>query len=178
MIKDVAVAACLLAFSAVAAAQPTIGWPDTVDLLAQEKSQAEACIALLKDAGDKRAITEGRIAYGEAKAAADGVIAGFTIALVQGGKPENLPRTQANLEKAGKGLKEVCDAAITAATAAGGTRGVVDEIVKGAVGPVVDALKSAAGALWTQHVEQDKLEMETIKGQLQEAKWPDFGPAP
>ena len=153
MIKDVAVAACLLAFSTVAAAQPTIGWPDTVDLLVQEKSQAEACVALLKDAG-------------------------FTIALVQGGKPENLPRTQANLEKAGKGLKEVCDAAIKAATAAGGTRGVVDEIVKGAVGPVVDALKSAAGALWTQHVEQDKLEMDSIKGQLEAAKWPDFGPAP
>jgi hypothetical protein len=41
---------------------------------------------------------------------------------------------------------------------------------------VVDALKSAAGALWSRHVEMAKLEMETIRGQLQEAKWPEFGP--
>ena len=51
----------------------------------------------------------------------------------------------------------------------------MEDIAKGAVGPMVDATKSAAGALWTRHVEKDKLELETIKTQLEAAKWPVFG---
>jgi len=175
--KIVFFAPSFLAFSIVSVAAQTAGWPDTIDLLAQERSQAEACVDLLKSSGDEPTITQGRITYGAAKAAADGVIAGFTVALVEGGKPQNLPRIQANLEKAGVGLQEVCDAAAKAAHAAGGTKGVVDEIVTAAVGPVVDALKLAAGALWTQHVENGKLEQETIKTELDAAKWPDFGEA-
>jgi hypothetical protein len=164
----------VLATGAPAAAQSTTGWPDTIDLLAQERSQAETCAELLKSNGDKAAITAGRITYDAAKAKADGVIAGFTIALVEGGKPEELPKIEANLEKAGAGLQQVCDAAVKSASSAGGTKGVVEDIAKGAVGPLVDAIKSAAGALWTQHVEKDKLEVETIKTQLEAAKWPDF----
>lgn len=164
----------VLATCAPAAAQSTTGWPDTIDLLAQERSQAETCAELLKSNGDKAAITAGRITYDAAKAKADGVIAGFTIALVEGGKPEELPKIEANLEKAGAGLQQVCDAAVKSASSAGGTKGVVEDIAKGAVGPLVDAIKSAAGALWTQHVEKDKLEVETIKTQLEAAKWPDF----
>ena len=145
-----------------------------MDLLTQERTQAQACVNLLKSSGDKSTITEGRITYGAAKAAADGAIAGFMIALVEGGKPEDLPRIQANLERAGTGLQEVCDAAAKAARAAAGTKGLVDKIVTAAVGPVIDALKSAAAVLWTQHVEKDKLEREMIEGQLRAAKWPDF----
>jgi hypothetical protein len=109
-----------------------------------------------------------------AKAKSDGVIAGFTVALVEGGKPEDLPKIEANLEKAGAGLQEVCDAAVKSASSASGTKGVVEDIAKGAIEPVVDGIKSAAGALWTRHVEKDKLEIETIKTQLEAAKWPDF----
>src|SRR5271166_4944182 len=57
-----------------------------------------------------------------------------------------------------------------------GRPGLVDEAVKAAVGPVVDALKAAAGALWGRHVKMEDLEIDTIKGQLEAAKWPDFGP--
>ncbi len=131
--------------------------------------------ALLKDSGDTAAIRKGRVAYGAAKAASDGVIAGFTVALVEGYKPEKLPPLQANLGRAGKGLKEVCDAAVASASAAGGSKGVVEDLAKGAVEPIVDGLKAGAGALWTRHVEEDKLEIETIKGQLEAAKWPEFG---
>jgi len=52
----------------------------------------------------------------------------------------------------------------------------VEDLANGAVEPVVAGLKGVAGALWVRHVEEDKLEMETIKGQLAAAKWPDFGP--
>ena len=43
---------------------------------------------------------------------------------------------------------------VKATPAEGGTQGVVEEIAKGAVGPVVDALKSAGAALWTRKVER------------------------
>ena len=170
------VSALFLVFGSVpiAAQATTVGWPDTIDLLAQERTQAQACVNLLKSSGDKPTITEGQITYGSAKAAADGAIAGFMIALVEGGKPEDLPLIEANLEKAGAGLQEVCDAAAKAARVREGTKGFIDKLVTAAVGPVVDALKSAAAALWTRHVEKDKLEREMIEGQLQAAKWPDF----
>ncbi len=176
MNKNIFLAASFLLFGSVpiAAKATTVGWPDTIDLLAQERTQAQACVNLLKSSGDKPTITERQITYGAAKAAADGAIAGFVIALVEGGKPQDLPRIQANLERAGAGLQEVCDAAAKAARAAGGTKGLVDKIVTAAVGPVIDALKSAATALWARHVEKDKLEIETVKGQLEAAKWPDF----
>ncbi len=129
----------------------------------------------MKAAGDKAAILDGRIAYGSAKAAADGAIAGLTVALVQGGNPADQPKLNANLDKAGAALQAVCDGAIKAAKKAAEGRGLIDDAVKAAVGPVVDALKAAAGALWTRHVEKDKLEIETIKAQLEAARWPDFG---
>ena len=158
----------------IAVQAATTGWPETMDLLTEQRSQAESCVNLLKSSGDKATITAGRNAYNTAKAKADGVIAGFSIALVEGGKPEDLPRIQANVEKAGAGLQEVCDAAVKAASSASGTKGVVEDIAKGAIGPVVDGIKSAASTLWTRHVEKDALEIETIKGQLEAAKWPDF----
>jgi hypothetical protein len=72
-----------LTLSASAAAQPTAGWPETIDRLSEQRSQAEACVALLKDSGDAAAIRKSRIVYGAAKAASDGVIAGFTTGLVE-----------------------------------------------------------------------------------------------
>ena len=41
--------------------------------------------------------------------------------------------------------------------------------------PTVKAISAGLGALWTRKVETDKLELETIKTQLEAAKWPDFG---
>ena len=161
---------------AEALAQGTAGWPDTIRLLTHEKSQAKACVALLKSAGDKPAVLDGQIAYNDAKAAADGVITGLSIALVQGGKPQDFPTIQADMEEAGKGLQTVCDAAVKTARAAQGTKGVVSGIVTEAVQPLIDALKAAAGAVWANHIETAKLEREMIEKQLEAAKWPEFGP--
>ena len=49
------------------------------------------------------------------------------------------------------------------------------DLRKGAVEPVVVGPRDGAGALWAHHIEEDKLEIETIKGQLEAAKWPEFG---
>ncbi len=159
-----------------ATAEATVGWPDTIDLLVKQRSQAAECAALLKDVGDKATIAQGRTIYGQAKAASNGAIAGLEVALVQGYKPEKLKRIQTDLDAAGAGLQDVCDAAKKAASTAAGTKGVVSDIVKAAVEPVVGAIKDGLGAVWARHIEEDKAEKNSIKGQLEAAKWPEFGP--
>jgi hypothetical protein len=130
-----------------AAAQSTAGWPDTIDLLAHERSQADECVSLLKSAGNDSTIDHERTVYGQAKAASDGAIAGLEVALVQGYKPESLKGIHADLDAAGVGLQEVCDAAKKAASEASGTKGIVSDIVKAAVEPVVGAIKDGVSAV-------------------------------
>jgi hypothetical protein len=161
--------------AAYAAQTASVGWPEMTDSLTQLRSRAQSCVEVLKSGSDKAAILAGRITYGDAKAAADGVIAGLTTTLVQGGKPATLPNVRANVEKAGVGLKEVCDAAVKTASAAPGTKGVIDTILAAPLEPIITAISSGIAALWMRHVETDKLELETIKTQLEAAKWPNFG---
>ncbi len=165
----------LAVLAPAAAATTGVGWPETIELLTQERSQAETCVDVLKSSGDKSAIATGRLTYGAAKAQADGVIAGLTIALVQGGKPDTLPEVLTRLKEAGLGLQEVCDSALKTVSGAGGNKGVVEEILKGPIEPIVNAISSGVSAVWTRQVEKDKLALETIRAQLEAAKWPDFG---
>jgi hypothetical protein len=110
--------------------------------------------------------------YGIAEGEMDGVIAGLTTALVQGGNPDSLPTARTSLDNAGKGLKEICDAAVKTVTP--NTKGVWEEIAKGAVEPLFKTISDGVGALWTRHVEKDQLEVETKKAQLEAAKWSKF----
>ena len=165
--KIVALVGALLFTVAPAGAQTSLGWPDMIDLLAQQRSQAEVCAQTLKSGSDNAALATGRLTYGLAKSQSDGVIAGLTVALVQGGEPDGLPTALTSLRKAGDGLQEVCNAALTAASA-DGSRGLVEEIMKAPIEPIVNAISSGVSALWTGHVERDKLELETIETRLEQ----------
>jgi hypothetical protein len=148
---------------------PPIGWPEVIALLTKAKTQATTCVQVLKSNGDKSSIASAQLTYGMAEGEMDGIIAGLTI---QGGDPSSVPTARASLETAGKGLKEICDAAVKTVTP--NTKGVWEEIAKGAVEPLVKAISDGVGALWTRHVEKDTLEIETKKTQLEAAKWPKF----
>ena len=154
------------------AAQAPLGWPEVIALLTKARTQATTCVQVLKSNGDKAALARAQLTYGMAEGEMDGVIAGLTTALVQGGNPSSLPTARTSLETAGKGLKEICDAAVKTITP--NTKGVWEEIAKGAVEPLFKAISDGVGALWTRHVEKDKLELETKKTQLEAAKWPKF----
>ena len=156
----------------VCTAQATLGWPEVIGLLAKAKTQATTCVQVLKSNGDKAARASAQLTYGMAEGEMDGIIAGLTTALAQGGDPSSLPTAQTSLETAGKGLKEICDAAVKTVTP--NTKGVWEEIAKGAVEPLFKTISDGIGALWTRHVEKDKLEIETKKTQLEAAKWPAF----
>jgi hypothetical protein len=117
-------AAIALVFPAAswAAPPPAMGWPEVIALLAKARTQATACVQVLKSNGDKAAIGSAQLTYGMAEGEMDGVIAGLATALVQGGSPDILPTARTSLETAGKGLKEICDAA--SKTVAPNTKGV------------------------------------------------------
>jgi hypothetical protein len=153
-------------------AEASFGWPEVIALLAKAKTQATTCVQVLKSNGDKAAVASAQMTYGMAEGEMDGIIAGLTTALVQGGDPNSLPTARASLETAGKGLKEICDAAVKSVTP--NTKGLWEEIAKGAVEPLIKAICDGVGALWMRHVEKDTLERETKKSQLEAAKWPKF----
>jgi len=154
-------------------AQATLGWPEVIALLAKARTQATTCVEVLKTSGDKTALASARLTYGMAEGEMDGVIAGLTTTLVEGGDPGRLPTVRTSLETSGRGLKEICDAAVKTITP--NAKGVWDEVAKGAVEPMFKAISDGVGALWTRHVENDRLELETKKSQLEAAKWPKFG---
>jgi hypothetical protein len=153
-------------------AEAPLGWPEVIALLAKAKTQATACVEVLKANGDKAAVARAQLTYGLAEGEMDGVVAGLITALVEGGDPGSLPTARDGLDAAGKGLKTTCDAAVK--SIAPNTKGVWDEIAKGAVEPLIGAISSGVGALWTHHVEKDALERETKKTELEAARWPKF----
>ena len=117
------------------AAQASLGWPEVIALLTKARTQATTCVEVLKSSGDKAALASARLTYGMAEGEMDGVIAGLTTALVEGGDPDRLPTVRTSLETSGKGLKEICDAAVKTITP--NTKGVWEEIAKGAVEPLI-----------------------------------------
>jgi hypothetical protein len=159
--------------STFCAAQATLGWPEVVALLTKARTQATTCVEVLESSGDEAALARARLTYGMAEGEMDGVIAGLTTALVEGGDPGRLPTVRTSLETSGKGLREICDAAVKTITP--NTKGVWEEAAKGAVEPLFTAISDGVGALWTRHVEKEKLELATKKSQLEAAKWPKFG---
>jgi hypothetical protein len=153
-------------------AQTPLGWPEVIALLTKARTQAMTCVQVLKSNGDKSSIVKAQLTYGMAEGEMDGIIAGLTTALVQGGDPSSLPNARTSLETSGKGLKAICDAAVKTVTP--NTKGVWEEIAKGAVEPLFKTIADGVGALWTRHVEKDQFELATKKSQLEAANWPKF----
>lgn len=151
-----------------------IGWPEAVGRLAGERSKAETCAALLKGHGDKQQSFRGQLAYGEAKANFDAVIAGLVTALTEGGNPKSLPSLQTDLEHGATGLGNFCQTVSDLLPNASGQKGVVADIAKAAVEPVIKALSEGVAALYNNHRKDDALTIETIKTQLEATKWPEF----
>ena len=69
--------------------------------LRQERTLAETCVALLKEHGKKitGAIERGQLAYADAKAEYDAIIAGLDVALAQSDQPASLPHLEARLRR-------------------------------------------------------------------------------
>jgi hypothetical protein len=165
----------LIGATAPALASPRdVAWPEAVARLAHERSLAQICSGALKAHGDAQQISRGEFAYGEAKANFDEVIAGLITALDEGETPKALPDLEADLERGEAGLREFCQTVSDFLPAEAGQRGIIDEMVKAAVDPAIDALKDGVAALYNNHRADSALTRATIKTQLEAARWPDF----
>ena len=114
------------------------------------------------------------MAYGDAKAIFDGVIAGLITALTGGGNPKSFPGLETELKHGATSLGKFCQTVSDLLPSSSGQKGVLADIVKAAIQPVIDALSEGVAALYNNHRRDDALTIETIKTQLEAAKWPNF----
>ena len=164
---------------AAAEAPPAIGWQEAVARLAGERTRADACAGLLRRYGDEAAKAQGQVAYGEAKAEVDGVIAGLTVALARRAEPASLPDLEGRLGREVGRLDAVCARAEAAAPQEPGSKGgVLADLATGAVKPLVEAVQALVLDARHAAAEDDRLTAETIKTQLGAATWPKFGDVP
>jgi hypothetical protein len=153
----------------------SIGWPEAVSRLVEERSKAETCAASLKGHGDQEQIARGRLTYSTARADFDGVIAGLITALAEGGTPESFPSLETKLERGASALGEFCRTVADLVPRESGRKGILDRIVKAAIEPVIKALSEGVATLYADHRKDDALTRQTIQTLLEAAKWPDFG---
>ena len=148
-----------------------MSWQDAVAQLAQERTQAETCAAALKKHGDAAAVDRGAPAYGQAKAEYDGIIAGLDVVLAQKAEPVSLTDLQGRLRRGFEQREAFCRAALSLVPPrAAGEKGVLDEIAKGAIGPVLQAVQ----AIYLRAKDDSALTRATIRTQLEATSWPAF----
>jgi hypothetical protein len=162
----------VLCLAGPALSAPDINWQEAVAQLAQERTQAETCVRLLKKYGNGAAIDRGSIAYGEAKAEYDGVIAGLTVALAQKAQPASLPDLEARLQRGFAKREAFCRSvqALMPPPQTAGERGVIEEIVSGALKPLIEAVQ----AIYLGAKDAAALTCATIRTQLEATSWPEF----
>jgi hypothetical protein len=147
-------------------------WPEAVAALAAERTRAETCGRLLKrHAGhDAAALSRGELAYAEAKADVDAVIAGLTIVLAQRGTPPQLPDLETRLTRGVQAREAFCRQVTALVPEDPGTR----ELLVPLLGAVLPPLLEAARTLFTFEKEQDRLLRQTIQTQLEATIWTPF----
>ena len=158
------------------ATEPSLGWPEVIALLTKAKTQATTCVQVLKANGDKASITRAQFTYGLAQGEMDGLIAGLTTALVQGGDPSSLTIARTSLETGRKGPQG--DLRRRGQDSDPEHEGCVGRDREGRGRTLVQGDFRRLGALWTRHVEEDKLEVETKKSQLEAANGPNSATSP
>jgi hypothetical protein len=155
-----------------------IGWPEAVSRLAEQRSKAETCVAVLKGHGNTARIERGSLDYATVKGDFDAVIAGLITVLAEGGAPQTLPSLETEMQQGASGLSEFCKAVAALLPSASGQKGIVGDIVKATVGPTIKMLSDAVSTLYQDHREDNALTRQTIETQLEATKWPDFADVP
>jgi hypothetical protein len=147
-----------------------ISWQEAVARLARERTLAETAVALLKKYGDAAAVDRGSLAYGEAKAEYDGIVAGLVVALARKGQPESLANLEGRMQRGFDQREAFCRSVLPLVPPTRGERGSITEIVTGIAKPVIDAVV----AIWSKVRDDDAVMRKTIQTQLEATSWPSF----
>jgi hypothetical protein len=157
--------------AAWAASAQNIGWQEAVARLAHERTLAETCVALLKKYGKDGAIDRGQLAYADAEAEYDAIIAGLGVALAQSDQPVSLLDLEARLRRGFDKRQAFCGSVERLLPPpAPGVKGPSADIIGGAIGPLVDALKE----IYLRRSDDNALMRKTIETQLKDTKWPSI----
>ena len=187
MRRTIPLLAAFLLAAAAPAAQP-ITWQEAVARLKFERTQAEICAGALKKIGDTAAKERGALTYTDAKAEYDAIIGGLDVALASDQKPASLPDLEDRMTRGFNKRQAFCDwvKGMLPPPAPGHEKGSpLADIVNGAVGPVLDAVKSIWG--WTladmrkdkeDKREDTKILRASIAAELEDAKWQPFASVP
>jgi hypothetical protein len=116
-----------------------INWQEPVARLARERTQAETCASVIKKYGDPTTKERGSVSYGEAKAEYDGIIAGLTVTLARKEQPASLSDLQDRLQGGFEKREAFCQSALSLIPQGKGEKGVIKDIVSGAIGPIIQA---------------------------------------
>jgi hypothetical protein len=149
-----------------------IGWQEAVARLAGERTRAETCTGLLKKHGGDDAISRGALAYGEAKAEVEAVIAGLVTAIAAGKKPTSLPDLEARLERGIKAREVFCAQVMALVPDTSGERDGLKDVL--GAGKVLTSMIEAVKELVLRWADEDSLTRKTIQTQLEAATWRDF----
>lgn len=165
-----ALALLLLTAPGRAADLQPLSWQDAVARLASERTRAETCAGILKKTKDEAAISRGGLAYGEAKAEIDAVIAGLIVVVAQDGEPAALSDLEGRQRKGVEQRLAFCREVQALLPPKSGERGTVFDVL----GDVLGALIEAATAIYKDYRDDDRLTRKTIQTQLEAARWPAF----
>lgn len=155
-------------------AQQKIDWPQATADLNNLRPKALTCAGLIKHFGTHAETAKAALTYADGKSQVDAVISGLQVALTPGGKSAGLPSLQSHLTVAKAKLEALCSVAEQRIPQDKGQKGVVDEIAKAAIEPLVSAISKGVAALYTNHRDDADLTRKTIISQLEGARWPDF----
>jgi hypothetical protein len=109
--------------------------------------------------------------YTEAKADIDGVIAGLSVVLTQGGgQPVALPDLEQRMAKGFEGRKHFCEAVLARLPPQEGERSLVADLVSGVAKPLIEAVVD----LYKYGSEANRLRRDTVRAQVEATRWPNY----
>jgi hypothetical protein len=176
------VAWALLLSPSLPAAQEA-GWAQAVDRLAQEKTLAESCAAILKTFADGAPMmrVQGERLYARARADMDGLVGLLVADLASERSPAETPELQHRLETVVAQRRGVCrhvDAAIGAALREQpGHAGAADLLTQGS-GDSDSLLIEAAVQVWTAYGEADQAGRAAIIARIEAVRWLSYAEIP
>lgn len=162
------------AFAQNSGAAANVTWPEATAQIAKLRTTAETCVSIIKQYGPSAQKAQARIDYGNAKSNADGIITGLTTALFTTGDTGGLPSLKQDLSVVSSDLSKLCDSATGLLPPSSGHKGILDEIVKAALDPLIKAVSDGVSALYNNHRADKELIKKTIQSQLEAAKWQEF----